>query len=57
MLLGQQEKSEYEICILDIVSVLNINWQTANLKNIQATYAAQFQKNKGPNQKMGQRTK
>lgn len=24
MLLGQQEKSEYEICILDIVSVLNI---------------------------------
>ena len=28
-----------------------------NLKNIQATYAAQFQKNKLPNQKMGQRTK
>ena len=26
-------------------------------KNIQATYAAQFQKNKRPNQKMGQRTK
>ena len=24
------------------------NWQTANLKNIQATYAAQFQKNKLP---------
>ena len=24
MLLGQQEKSEYEICILDILSVLNI---------------------------------
>ena len=33
------------------------NWQTINLKNIQATYAAQFQKNKWPNQKMGQRTK
>ena len=33
------------------------NWQTTNLKNIQATYAAQFQKNKQPNQKMGQRTK
>ena len=33
------------------------NWQTTNLKNIQATYAAQFQKNKRPNQKMGQRTK
>ena len=28
-----------------------------NLKNIQATPAAQFQKNKLPNQKMGQRTK
>ena len=28
------------------------NWQTTNLKNIQATYAAQFQKNKWPNQKM-----
>ena len=27
------------------------------LKNIQATPAAQFQKNKRPNQKMGQRTK
>ena len=30
---------------------------TTNLKNIQATPAAQFQKNKRPNQKMGQRTK
>ena len=29
----------------------------ANLKNIQATPAAQFQKNKRPNQKIGQRTK
>ena len=28
-----------------------------NLKNIQATPAAQFQKNKQPNQKVGQRTK
>ena len=28
-----------------------------NLKNIQAAPAAQFQKNKRPNQKMGQRTK
>ena len=33
------------------------NWQRINLKNIQATPAAQFQKNKLPNQKMGQRTK
>ena len=30
------------------------NWQTTNLKNIQATPAAQLQKNKQPNQKMGQ---
>ena len=33
------------------------DWQRINLKNIQATPAAQFQKNKRPNQKMGQRTK
>ena len=33
------------------------NGQTTNLKNIQATPAAQFQKNKWLNQKMGQRTK
>ena len=33
------------------------NLQRINLKNIQATPAAQFQKNKWPNQKMGQRTK
>ena len=33
------------------------NWQTTNLRNIQATPAAQFQKNKLPNQKMSQRTK
>ena len=30
---------------------------TNNLKNIQAAHAAQYQKNKRPNQKMGQRTK
>ena len=33
------------------------NWQRINLKNIQATYAAQFQMNKWPNKKMGQRNK
>ena len=33
------------------------NWQRINLKNIQAAPAAQCQKNKWPNQKMGQRTK
>ena len=33
------------------------NWQIFNLKNIQATPVAQFQKNKQPNQKMGQRIK
>ena len=31
--------------------------QRINLKNIQATPAAQFQDNKRPNQKMGQRTR
>ena len=31
--------------------------QRNKLKNIQATPAAQFQKNKRPNQKVGQRTK
>ena len=33
------------------------NRQTTNLKNIQATPTARLQKNKWPNQKMGQRTK
>ena len=33
------------------------NWQTTNLKNLQASHAAKYQKNKWPNQKMGQRTK
>ena len=33
------------------------NRQRINLKNIQATPAAQFQKNKRPNQKVGQGTK
>ena len=37
--------------------IANEATETTNLKNIQATYAAQFQKNKRPNQKMGQRTK
>ena len=31
------------------------HWQRIDLKNIQATPAAQFQKNKWPNQKMGQK--
>ena len=33
------------------------NWQRINLKNIQRAHVAQYQKNKWPNQKMGQRTK
>ena len=32
------------------------NWQRINIKNIQAVHAAQFQKNKWPDQQMGQRT-
>ena len=33
------------------------NWQRTYLKNMQVTPAAQFQKNKWPSQKMGQRSK
>ena len=33
------------------------NLQRINLKNIQATPVTQFQKNKQPNQKVGQRSK
>ena len=33
------------------------HWERINLKNRQAAHAAQFQKNKQPNKKMGQRTK
>ena len=33
------------------------NWQRINLQNIQAAHAAQYQKNKQRNQKVGQTTK
>ena len=33
------------------------NWQRINLQNIQAAHVAQYQKNKRPNQRVGQRTK
>ena len=33
------------------------NWKRINLKYMQTTPAAQFQKNKRPKQKVGQRTK
>ena len=33
------------------------NWQRINLQNIQAAHAAQYQKNKQPNQKVGRRPK
>ena len=33
------------------------NWQRINLQNLQIAYAAQYQKNKQPNQKMGRRPK
>ena len=33
------------------------NWQVINLQNIQAADAAQYQKSKQANQKVGQRTK
>ena len=33
------------------------NWQIINLQNIQATHAAQYQKNEQPNQTVGKRPK
>ena len=48
---GKRQPSEWEKIIANEAT------DKQNLKNIQATYAAQFQKNKLPNQKMGQRTK
>ena len=33
------------------------NWQRINLQNIKAAHAAQYQKNKQPNQKLGRRPK
>ena len=33
------------------------NWQRINFQNIQAAHTTQYQENKWPNQKMGQRTK
>jgi len=46
----------FEISCLSVASFANI-FSHSNLKNIQATPAAQFQKNKQSNQKMGQRIK
>ena len=47
---GKREPSEWEKII---VKQLTKNYS----QNIQAAHAAQYQKNKQPNQKMGQRTK
>ena len=33
------------------------NWQGVDVQNIQKAHAAQYQKNKQPNQKMGRRSK
>ena len=48
----KRQSSEWEKIIANEATDKKIN-----LKNIQAANAAQFQKNKRPNQKMGQRTK
>ena len=48
----KRQPSEWEKIIANEATDKGIN-----LKNIQATPTAQFQKNKRPNQKMGQRTK
>ena len=45
------------VFIFQFVNVVYYNRQRINLKNIQVTPAAQFQKNKWPNQEMGQRSK
>ena len=47
----KRQPSEWEKIIADKAT------DRINLKNIQATSAAQFQKNKWPNQKLGHRTK
>ena len=47
----KRQPSEWEKIIADEAN------ERINLKNIQATPEAQFQKNKQPNQKMGQITK
>ena len=48
----KRQPSEWEKIIANEATEKRIN-----LKNIQAAHAAQYQKNKQPNQKMGQRTK
>ena len=48
----KRQPSEWEKVIANEATEKRIN-----LKNIQAAHAAQYQKNKQPNQKMGQRTK
>ena len=49
----KRQPSEWEKIIANEATDL----KTTHLKNIQATYATLFQKNKRSNQKMGQRTK
>ena len=48
----KRQPSEWEKIIANEATEKRIN-----LKNIQAAHAAQYQKNKQPNQKVGQRTK
>ena len=45
------------VCMSSLKKMKQSNGQRINLKNIQATPAAQFQKKKWPNQKVSQRTK
>ena len=49
----KRQATDWEKIVIKPLSVK----ETTNIKNIQATPTAQFQKNKWPNQKMGQRTK
>ena len=53
----KRQPSEWEKIIANEATENQLISKITNLKNIQATPTAQFQKNKQPNQKMGQRTK
>ena len=54
---GKYKQGEKTAFIMGENNSKQSNRQMINLKNIQATPATQFQKNKWPNQKLGQITK
>ena len=54
---GNYKQGEKTAFIMGENNSKRSKWQIIDLKNMQAAPAAQFQKNKWPNQKMGQRSK